>query len=306
MALKDDGTVVAWGNNKDGLIDGYKNLNNVIAISARTRFGVVLTDNTHGIIIDANNAITISGNITINGTGKKSSGNGVQIISSITSTGNVTINGTMSGFIGVIKNNKCGILLNANITTTGNFTLNGTSNIGILINKDVTISGNVTLNGTVPIRQYDEVNHFPNIGIYINTTINTILGNIILNGTAMNERNDYGVIISVGGSIINTATGNLTLYGTATTGIGIDIANQLTNTSTGNLTLYGTATTGIGICIEGQIKCINSALYGTATTGIAVAFKSEELGDSVIYVFRNLCISNFKNNKRYTCNYSSY
>ena len=177
-----------------------------------------------GIYIHA--SITITGNVTLNGTG---GADGIYINASITNdgTGNVTLNGTGGAY-------GDGIFIGAAITISGNVTLNGTGGTdGIYIDADIIITGNVTLNGTGGT----------NYGIYIDAAItNNGIGNVILNGTG-----DFGIYINA--SITNDGTGNVTLYGTGTL-YGIYINASITNNGIGNVMLNGTGGT-YGIFING-------------------------------------------------------
>ena len=198
-----------------------------------------------GIYIDT--AITIIGNVTLNGTAKYS--NGIFISANIinNSSGNLILNGTSS--IGY------SIYISANIS--GNVTLNGTGTThGIYINTAITISGNVTLNGTAR-RIYKNGIHKNGIhkngihknGIHINAEI-IILGNVILNGI-VSASGIYGDGIFISGNIINNSSNNLTINGTSTSGYGIYIGSVMAITISGNVILNGTGiVNGDGIYIE--------------------------------------------------------
>ena len=212
-----------------------------------------------GIYIHA--SITITGNVTLNGTG---GADGIYINASITNdgTGNVTLNGTGGAY-------GDGIFIGAAITISGNVTLNGTGGTdGIYIDADIIITGNVTLNGTGGT----------NYGIYIDAAItNNGIGNVILNGTG-----DFGIYINA--SITNDGTGNVTLYGTGTLH-GIYIGASIT--ISGNVTLNGTGT-NYGIYIDAAITnngIGNVTLYGTGEYGIYInaSITNDGTGNVTLY-----------------------
>ena len=247
-----------------------------------------------GILLNNNSSVqTQTGNITLTGSSENGlNGFGVNLNQSNISTvdGTIQITGTPAG-----TDNTVGVYMSeSNITSTGigNINLNGNNNAtgnnndGISILNNALISstgtGNITLSGVSGQGNISE-------GIFIaNGKIQTLNGDIKINGLGRGLTSSPGIFIGDGGEIVSTGIGNINLDGLSSAtgnsshGIALFGGANITSTATGNIDLLGSSSQtpdshGILLINTAKINSLNSGNINIQGRGLS-ATNSQGVG----------------------------
>jgi hypothetical protein len=245
--------------------------------------------NVDGVRLNGGALNASMGNINIYGVGNQlSSGKGVNLSSGSMTANSGSIN--INGIGGEIGTGNDGIYQGSYTVTNTDGAINFTgfgggnggsnSNMGIQL-WGATISGlgnaSITLTGT------GTENTAESYGLRIRngTQISTVLGNIIIDGTA----NGSAGIDLLTSTIRSTSSGNITLIGNGTgikaTVVGVAVLGDAAMTgniilNSNNLTLYGTVTNRANFITQGNIyftpRTTSTVInLGTGTSGLALS-----------------------------------
>ncbi|WP_026794590.1 MULTISPECIES: CHAT domain-containing protein [Planktothrix] len=247
-----------------------------------------------GVLLNNNSSVqSRTGNITLTGSNENGLNSfGVNLNQSNISTvdGTIQITGTPAG-----TDNTVGVYMSqSNITSTGigNINLNGNNNatgnnndgISILNNSLIssTGTGNITLSGVSGQGNISE-------GIFIaNGKIQTLNGDIKINGLGRGLTSSPGIFIGDGGEIVSTGIGNINLDGLSSAtgnsshGIALFGGANITATATGNINLVGSSSQtpdshGILLINTAQINSLNSGNINIQGRGLS-ATNSQGVG----------------------------